>query len=266
MIRRSDQLKSCRKRCQDNFVSWQLSDRSNSNSNIDWFVLPINQLISPEPQTLVKSDQQTSYRYKPDNHFISWSHSDNSHRNPDINQFQFSGRWQDLETSPYDNVIHFAGEKHLANVKQLTFGGMNAEGYFSFDNSKLTLQATGYGTDCDQIYELDLNIDPRLQTLRRISTGLGGTTCSYFFKEADNNHRLYAGNWWNVQIDVSDKENTVTSSEFRIKQTSPRRARRRSVRIRRQKSWSSCAIRVIHGTFSMIMIFSRWEWGAFTDR
>ncbi|CZR14449.1 Translocation protein TolB [Caenorhabditis elegans] len=114
---------------------------------------------------------------------------------------QFSGRWQDLETNPYDNVVHFDGETHLANVKQLTFGGMNAEGYFSFDNSKLTLQATGYGTDCDQIYELDLNIDPRLQTLRRISTGLGATTCSYFYKEADNNHRLYAGNWWNVKVD-----------------------------------------------------------------
>ncbi|EGT48441.1 CBN-TAG-10 protein [Caenorhabditis brenneri] len=116
-------------------------------------------------------------------------------------QKEFSGRWQDLETTPYDNIVHFDGEKHLANVKQLTFGGMNAEGYFSFDNSKLTLQATGYGTDCDQIYELDLNIDPKLQTLRRISTGLGGTTCSYFYKEADNNHRLYAGNWWNVKID-----------------------------------------------------------------
>ncbi|KAF1765884.1 hypothetical protein GCK72_005837 [Caenorhabditis remanei] len=113
----------------------------------------------------------------------------------------YSGRWQDLETDPYDNVVHFDGETHLANVKQLTFEGMNAEGYFSFDNSKLTLQATGYGTDCDQIYELDLNIDPKLQTLRRISTGLGGTTCSYFYKEEDNNHRLYAGNWWNVKID-----------------------------------------------------------------
>uniref|UniRef100_A0A8R1DSX0 Uncharacterized protein n=1 Tax=Caenorhabditis japonica TaxID=281687 RepID=A0A8R1DSX0_CAEJA len=118
-----------------------------------------------------------------------------------VEEAEFSGRWQDLETSPYDNVVHFDGETHLANVKQLTFGGMNAEGYFSFDNSKLTLQATGYGTDCDQIYELDLNRDPRQQTLRRISTGLGGTTCSYFFKEADNNHRLYAGNWWNVKID-----------------------------------------------------------------
>lgn len=63
-------------------------------------------------------------------------------------------RWQDLETTPYDNIVHFDGEKHFANVKQLTFGGENAEGYFSFDDSKLTLQATGYGTDCDQVRTL----------------------------------------------------------------------------------------------------------------
>ena len=31
-------------------------------------------------------------------------------------------------------------EKHLKNVKQLTFGGDNAEAYWSFDNSKLVFQ------------------------------------------------------------------------------------------------------------------------------
>ncbi|PIO75971.1 WD40-like protein [Teladorsagia circumcincta] len=66
----------------------------------------------------------------------------------------------------------------------------------SYDDSKLTLQATGYGTACDQIYELDLNKDPRDQIMRRISTGLGSTTCSFFYKEPDNDRRLYAGNFW----------------------------------------------------------------------
>ncbi|VDN21386.1 unnamed protein product [Cylicostephanus goldi] len=69
-----------------------------------------------------------------------------------------------------------------------------------YDDSKVTLQATGYGTDCDQIYELDLNIDPRKQLLRRTSTGLGGTTCSFFFREDDNDHRLYAGNFWALNV------------------------------------------------------------------
>lgn len=110
--------------------------------------------------------------------------------------------WQDKSTEPYDNVVHFEGERHFRNVKQLTFGGQNAEGYFSFDDTKLTLQATGYGTACDQIYELDLNIDPRKQTLRRTSTGLGGTTCSFFFKEADNDHRLYSGDFWALNYTI----------------------------------------------------------------
>ncbi|RCN28691.1 WD40-like protein [Ancylostoma caninum] len=110
--------------------------------------------------------------------------------------------WQDTNTTPYDGIVHFKGERHFKNVKQLTFGGQNAEGYFSFDDSKLTLQATGYGTDCDQIYELDLNIDPRRQIMRRTSTGLGGTTCSFFFKENDNDHRLYAGNFWAVTYEL----------------------------------------------------------------
>ncbi|KAK6022678.1 WD40-like protein, partial [Ostertagia ostertagi] len=105
-------------------------------------------------------------------------------------------RWQDTTTAPYDDIIHFKGERHFRNVKQLTFGGQNAEGYFSYDDSKLTLQATGYGTACDQIYELDLNKDPRDQIMRRISTGLGTTTCSFFYKEPDNDRRLYAGNFW----------------------------------------------------------------------
>nr|CDJ93163.1 WD40 Beta Propeller domain containing protein [Haemonchus contortus] len=60
-------------------------------------------------------------------------------------------RWQDTETTPYDNIVHYTGERRLKNVKQLTFRGQNAEGYFSYDDSKLTLQASGYGTTCDQL-------------------------------------------------------------------------------------------------------------------
>ncbi|VDL69935.1 unnamed protein product [Nippostrongylus brasiliensis] len=134
---------------------------------------------------------------------LAWSSSRNAKLPSDLNVFiadwvsnAAEGPWQDQTTEPYDNVVHFTGERHFKNVKQLTFGGQNAEGYFSYDDSKLTLQATGYGTDCDHIYELDLNIDPRNQILRRTSTGLGGTTCSFFYKEDNNDHRLYAGNFW----------------------------------------------------------------------
>src|SRR5258708_22166824 len=41
-----------------------------------------------------------------------------------------------------DSSIHYAQEIHLKNVRQLTFGGDNAEAYFSFDNKKNGFQAT----------------------------------------------------------------------------------------------------------------------------
>jgi len=68
-------------------------------------------------------------------------------------------------------------EKHLRNIKQLTFGGENAEAYFSPDGKKLIFQSTREGHECDQIYTM--NIDG--SDVKMISTGDGRTTCSYFF-------------------------------------------------------------------------------------
>src|SRR6266566_2154096 len=68
-------------------------------------------------------------------------------------------------------------ERHLANVRQLTFGGQNAEAYFSRDGRRLTFQSTRDGRTCDQQYVM--NVDG--SGLRRISTGGGKTTCGYFF-------------------------------------------------------------------------------------
>src|SRR6266508_1303459 len=68
-------------------------------------------------------------------------------------------------------------EKHLRNMKQLTFGGENAEAYFSSDGKKLIFQSTRDGRECDQIYTM--NIDG--SDVKLVSTGDGRTTCSYFF-------------------------------------------------------------------------------------
>ena len=38
------------------------------------------------------------------------------------------------------DIIQFDGERHFANVQQLTFGGDNAEAYFSFDGKYLIFQ------------------------------------------------------------------------------------------------------------------------------
>ncbi len=67
-------------------------------------------------------------------------------------------------------------EKHLANMQQLTFGGENAECYFSFDGKQFIFQSTRPPLECDQIFTM--NIDGTDQKL--VSNGLGRTTCAYF--------------------------------------------------------------------------------------
>src|SRR5215212_736279 len=68
-------------------------------------------------------------------------------------------------------------ETHLKNIKQLTFGGENAEAYFSADGKQLIFQSTREGRGCDQIYTM--NVDG--SDVKLISNGEGRTTCSYFF-------------------------------------------------------------------------------------
>lgn len=70
----------------------------------------------------------------------------------------------------------FEGERHLKNVKQLTFGGENAEAYFSSDGTRLIFQAHKGEESCDQIYVMDLETEE----VERVSTGYGVTTCSFF--------------------------------------------------------------------------------------
>jgi TolB protein len=97
------------------------------------------------------------------------------------------------------NPLAFAGEKHLANVRQLTFGGQSAEAYFSADDKYLAFQHQGQFYDprtrrpvgpnvgCDQIYTVPANAlpDGRPATPTMLSNGKGRTTCSYFFPSGD---------------------------------------------------------------------------------
>ena len=75
-------------------------------------------------------------------------------------------------------ALELPGEKHLKNIKQLTFGGENAEAYFSFDGKQLIFQSKRDGRGCDQIYRM--NVDG--SNVKMVSNGEGRTTCSYFFK------------------------------------------------------------------------------------
>ncbi len=78
------------------------------------------------------------------------------------------------------------GERHLANVKQLTFGGENAEAYWSFDGKLLVFQSTRDGAGCDQ--QFVMNADGT--GVRRVSDGTGRTTCGYFLP--DGSRILYS--------------------------------------------------------------------------
>ncbi|HKS25444.1 MAG TPA: M28 family peptidase [Thermoanaerobaculia bacterium] len=70
----------------------------------------------------------------------------------------------------------FDGEKHLKDIRQLTFGGENAEAYFSPDGTKIIYQATVPGAGCDQQYVMDLGTGEN----KLLSDGKGRTTCGYF--------------------------------------------------------------------------------------
>ena len=68
-------------------------------------------------------------------------------------------------------------ETHLADLRQLTFGGENAEAYWGPDGRRLTFQRTPLpGKTCDQEYVYDLSTGE----VKRFSSGKGRTTCGYF--------------------------------------------------------------------------------------
>ena len=88
-------------------------------------------------------------------------------------------------TSKENDALRYEKETHLKNIKQLTFGGDNAEAYWSYDNTKLVFQANNpeWETECDQIFYMDAEENEPGFEAPIISTGLGRTTCSYFLPD-----------------------------------------------------------------------------------
>lgn len=82
------------------------------------------------------------------------------------------------------------GETRLANIRQLTFGGNNAESYFSRDGTMLIFQRQEKAdSGCDQQYLI--NTDGT--GMRRVSNGLGRTTCGFFY--ANDERILYSSSF-----------------------------------------------------------------------
>src|SRR5215213_439897 len=80
------------------------------------------------------------------------------------------------QTPGGNDPLRLPEEKHLRNIQQLSFGGENAEAYFSADDKKLIFQSTHGDLQCDQIFTM--NIDG--SAAKMVSTGKGRTTCSFF--------------------------------------------------------------------------------------
>lgn len=94
---------------------------------------------------------------------------------------------------PPDTTVHYPEERNFKNLRQLTFGGDNAEAYFSFDGKNIIFQKTNpkQGIMCDQMYIAKLPATPEEKfEPKLVSTGKGRTTCGFFMK--DGKHVIYA--------------------------------------------------------------------------
>ncbi|MFY7900231.1 MAG: hypothetical protein ACOVNY_08610, partial [Chitinophagaceae bacterium] len=82
---------------------------------------------------------------------------------------------QHTVTETKDSILYSA-EKHFKNIQQLTFGGDNAEAYWSFDGKQLVFQRTNSkdGIACDQIFigKVPQKLGDKFE-YKMISTGKG---------------------------------------------------------------------------------------------
>lgn len=92
----------------------------------------------------------------------------------------------------YADTLQYPEEKHFKNLQQLTFGGDNAEAYFSFDNKWIIFQKTNpkEGITCDQMFIGKVPAFGEKFEYKLVSTGKGRTTCGAFLK--DGKHIIYA--------------------------------------------------------------------------
>jgi len=82
------------------------------------------------------------------------------------------------ERTPPKKVADVAGESHLIDIVQLTFGGENAEAYWGASGKELTMQSRFGAMGCDRIVRMSPDLG--LPSLETVSSGYGATTCAYF--------------------------------------------------------------------------------------
>jgi len=89
------------------------------------------------------------------------------------------------------DALIYPEEVHFKSMRQVTFGGDNAEAYWSFDDKQIIFQSNNeaWNVSCDQMFLMNANetFDSIIPPM--ISTGKGRTTCAYFLP--DNKHFVY---------------------------------------------------------------------------
>jgi TolB protein len=97
---------------------------------------------------------------------------------------QSSGHVQEAKTPAQakgaEPLLFPGEERHLKNVRQLTFGGQNAEAYFSADGQWLAFQSHRGEHPCDEEYVMRTDGSE----LRKVSTGKGRVTCGYLISDS----------------------------------------------------------------------------------
>lgn len=90
------------------------------------------------------------------------------------------------------DTLQYPEETHFKNIQQLTFGGDNAEAYFSYDGKYLIFQRTNAkdGIACDQMFIGKVPARGEKFDYKLVSTSKGRTTCGFFTR--DGKHVIYA--------------------------------------------------------------------------
>jgi TolB protein len=91
-----------------------------------------------------------------------------------------------------NDTLHYPEEKHFKNIQQLTFGGDNAEAYWSYDDARIIFQRTNprEGVKCDRMFIGSIPQDGEKFFYKQVSNGKGRTTCGFFLP--DGKQIIYA--------------------------------------------------------------------------
>lgn len=89
------------------------------------------------------------------------------------------------------DTLIYPEENYFKRIRQITFGGDNAEAYWSWDDKQMIFQSNNnaWGMECDQMFLMHIEEAFKDKKPPTVSTGMGRTTCAYFLPE--NKHYVY---------------------------------------------------------------------------